>query len=106
MGRSNRRTNLKAALTPSNGNLNDYNVRMETRLLDLLVCPLCKGRLYANVTRTELICKGDRLAFPVRDGVPVMLEDQARSLGTDDAPASSTQSELGADLPPSGTTSA
>jgi uncharacterized protein YbaR (Trm112 family) len=57
---------------------------METRLLDLLVCPLCKGRLYPNPTHTELICRGDRLAFPVRDGVPVMLEGQARSLNTDD----------------------
>lgn len=57
---------------------------METRLLDLLVCPLCKGRLYPNATHTELICRGDRLAFPVRDGVPVMLEDQARSLNADD----------------------
>ena len=78
---------------------------METRLLDLLVCPLCKGRLYANVTRTELVCKGDRLAFPVRDGVPVMLEDQARSLGADDTHTQSVQSDSGADLPPSGTTS-
>lgn len=57
---------------------------METRLLDLLVCPLCKGRLYPNSSHTELICRGDRLAFPVRDGVPVMLEGQARSLGADD----------------------
>jgi uncharacterized protein YbaR (Trm112 family) len=48
------------------------------------VCPLCKGRLYPNATHTELICRGDRLAFPVRDGVPVMLESEARSLNTDD----------------------
>ena len=53
---------------------------MQTRLLDLLVCPLCKGRLYLNSNHTELICRGDRLAYPVRDGVPVMLEDQARPL--------------------------
>jgi len=57
---------------------------METRLLDILVCPLCKGRLYLNESRTELICRGDRLAYPIQDGVPVMLEAQARSIGADD----------------------
>lgn len=73
---------------------------METRLLDLLVCPLCKGRLYANASRTELICRGDRLGFPVRDGVPVMLEDQARSLNTDDDSSALAQAELGGELSP------
>jgi len=53
---------------------------MHTRLLDLLVCPLCKGRLYPNTDHSELICRGDRLAFPVRDGIPVMLEAEARVL--------------------------
>lgn len=53
---------------------------MQTRLLDLLVCPLCKGRLYPKSDHTELVCRADRLAFPVRDGVPVMLEAQARTL--------------------------
>ena len=62
---------------------------METRLLDLLVCPLCKGPLEhlrppLHAT-TELVCRADGLAFPVRDGIPVMLENQARSL---DAPVS------------------
>ena len=73
---------------------------METRLLDLLVCPLCKGRLYPNTSHTELICRGDRLAFPVRDGVPVMLEAQARSLGADDDSNSSAQSESDVEPPP------
>ncbi|MDN4016951.1 Trm112 family protein [Zwartia panacis] len=53
---------------------------MQTRLLDLLVCPLCKGRLHLNAEHTELVCRADRLAFPVRDGVPVMLEAEARVL--------------------------
>ncbi len=53
---------------------------MQTRLLDLLVCPLCKGRLYPNLDHTELVCRVDRLAYPVRDGVPVMIEAQARTL--------------------------
>lgn len=57
---------------------------MEPRLLDLLVCPICKGALrHARPPmqeREELICNADRLAFPVRDGIPIMLEDEARSL--------------------------
>lgn len=75
---------------------------METRLLDLLVCPLCKGRLYVNALRTELICRGDRLGFPVRDGVPVMLEDQARSLNAGDDADAPTQAEPDGELPPAG----
>ena len=57
---------------------------MDTRLLELLVCPICKGPLeYQHPPqheRSELICLADRLAFPVRDGIPVMLEGEARSL--------------------------
>lgn len=59
---------------------------MQTRLLDLIVCPLCKGRLYSNSDHTELVCRGDRLAFPVRDGVPVMLESEARVLPDSEDP--------------------
>jgi uncharacterized protein YbaR (Trm112 family) len=58
---------------------------MESRLLDILVCPLCKGRLEHDRQQTELICRADRLAFPIRDGIPVMLESEARAL--DDAAA-------------------
>jgi uncharacterized protein YbaR (Trm112 family) len=53
---------------------------MESRLLDILVCPICKGRLGYDRQHAELICSADRLAFPVRDGIPVMLEAEARSL--------------------------
>ncbi len=63
---------------------------METRLLDLLVCPICKGPLQhwrpPEHERVELVCNADRLAFPVRDGIPVMLEGDARPL--DPAPVS------------------
>lgn len=59
---------------------------MDTRLLELLVCPLCKGPLEHQRPpfheQHELICRADRLAFPVRDGIPVMLESEARSLDT------------------------
>ena len=53
---------------------------MESRLLETLVCPLCKGRLDYDRASVELICRADRMAFPVRDGIPVMLEPEARSL--------------------------
>ncbi len=53
---------------------------MDTQLLDILVCPLCKGQLKHDTAQHELICQADQLAFPVRDGVPVMLIDEARQL--------------------------
>lgn len=54
---------------------------MDGRLLEILVCPLCKGPLLHRAARGELICSPCRLAFPVRDGIPVMLEEEARRLG-------------------------
>jgi len=56
---------------------------MDTRLLDILVCPLCKGSLQHDRQRNELVCKADRMAFPIRDGIPMMLESAARDLGVD-----------------------
>jgi uncharacterized protein YbaR (Trm112 family) len=57
---------------------------MDHRLIDLLVCPVCKGPLKMERDPEgrplELVCPADRLAFPLRDGIPVMLESEARSL--------------------------
>ncbi|HNA30051.1 MAG TPA: Trm112 family protein [Thiobacillaceae bacterium] len=53
---------------------------MDPKLLEILVCPLCKGPLVYRRDVSELVCKADRLAFPIRDGIPVMLEDEARRL--------------------------
>jgi uncharacterized protein YbaR (Trm112 family) len=53
---------------------------MDKKLLDILVCPICKGSLIYRKEQQELICKRDRLAFPIRDDIPVMLEDEARQL--------------------------
>lgn len=53
---------------------------MDSKLLEILVCPLCKGPLVFEKGSQELICKADRLAFPIRDGIPVMLEEEARAL--------------------------
>lgn len=64
---------------------------LDHRLIDLLVCPLCKGPLEmlrdADSRPTELACRADRLAFPIRDGIPVMLEGEARALDTPIEPA-------------------
>jgi len=53
---------------------------MDKRLLDILRCPVCKSVLYYDKTAAELICRGDRLAYPIRDDIPVMLEEEAREL--------------------------
>ena len=53
---------------------------IDPRLLEILVCPLCKGPLVYRREAAELVCRADRLAFPVKDGIPVMLEDDARRL--------------------------
>jgi uncharacterized protein YbaR (Trm112 family) len=53
---------------------------MDPKLLEILVCPLCKGPLIYRKEAQELICKADRLAFPIRDGIPVMLEEEARRM--------------------------
>ena len=57
---------------------------MDKKLLDILVCPLCKGPLYLDTKARELICRGDRLAFPIREDIPVMLEEEARELTPDE----------------------
>jgi tetraacyldisaccharide 4'-kinase len=57
---------------------------MDTKLLDILVCPLCKGPLLYRKSESELICKADRLAFGIKDGIPVMLEDEARKLSAEE----------------------
>lgn len=57
---------------------------MDKKLLDILACPVCKGPLVYNKENQELICKADRLAYPIRDDIPVMLEDEARQLSADE----------------------
>ena len=57
---------------------------VDKRLLDILVCPICKSPLVYRKDSQELICKADRLAYPIRDDIPVMLEDEARRLGPDE----------------------
>ncbi len=53
---------------------------MNPKLLEILVCPICKGPLVHKKSTQELICKADRLAFPIKDDIPMMLEAEARPL--------------------------
>ncbi len=53
---------------------------MDAKLLEILVCPVCKGPLLYKKPEQELICRPCRLGYPVKDGIPVMLEDEARKL--------------------------
>jgi uncharacterized protein YbaR (Trm112 family) len=57
---------------------------IDSRLLDILACPACKGPLQLERAAQALVCRFDRLAFPIRDGIPVMLENEARVLEADD----------------------
>ena len=53
---------------------------MDPKLLEILVCPVCKGPLESRKAQQELVCRPCRLAYPIRDGIPVMLADDARTL--------------------------
>jgi len=57
---------------------------MDAKLLQILVCPVTKGPLIYNKAKNELISKSARLAYPVRDGIPVLLEEEARKLESDE----------------------
>jgi uncharacterized protein len=57
---------------------------MDTKLLDILACPACKGPLIYAKAQQQLICRADRLAYPIRDDIPIMLEDEAVQLKPDD----------------------
>ncbi len=59
---------------------------MDPRLLDILVCPVTKGPLTYDKTKQELVSQSARLAYPIRDGIPIMLESEARPLDPDPAP--------------------
>jgi uncharacterized protein YbaR (Trm112 family) len=57
---------------------------MEERLLDILACPVCKGPLKYQREAAVLVCRAERLAFPIQNGVPMMLEEDSRQLSADD----------------------
>ncbi|MDB1123574.1 Trm112 family protein [Vibrio algarum] len=53
---------------------------MDHRLLEIVACPICKGKLIFDAANQELICKFDRLAYPIKEGIPVLLELEAREM--------------------------
>lgn len=57
---------------------------MDPKLLELLVCPVTKGPLLYDRAREELVSRSSRLAYPIRDGIPILLEEQARTLSDDE----------------------
>ena len=57
---------------------------MDNKLLDILACPVCKGKLIYNKEQQELICKVDRLAYQIKEGIPVMLEEEARAMAAEE----------------------
>jgi uncharacterized protein YbaR (Trm112 family) len=57
---------------------------VDKKLLDILACPICKQPLLYKKEKNELICKLDKLAFPIRDDIPVMIEEEARQLSADE----------------------
>lgn len=59
---------------------------VDRKLLEILVCPVCKGSLHFDKAKSELVCRIDRLAYPIRDDIPVMLEAEARRLTAEELP--------------------
>ncbi|MEY3650657.1 MAG: hypothetical protein RLZZ351_22 [Pseudomonadota bacterium] len=57
---------------------------MDSKLLEILVCPICKGTLHYKKNEQELLCKPCRLGFQIKDGIPVMLEGEARKLSDEE----------------------
>ena len=57
---------------------------MDKRQIALLACPVCHGKLLYHQEENELICRNDAMAFPIREGIPVMLAEEARTLTTDE----------------------
>ncbi len=57
---------------------------LDKKLLAILACPICKGNLYYDQAAQELLCYADSLAFPIRDGIPVMLDNEARQLSQEE----------------------
>lgn len=60
---------------------------LDHNLLEIIACPVCKGKLHYDKAQQELICKFDRLAYPITDGIPVLIEEKARELSLDEVSA-------------------
>ncbi len=60
---------------------------LDHKLLDIIACPICKGKLSYDKAKSELICRADRLAYPIEDDIPVLLESRARTLTLEELPS-------------------
>jgi uncharacterized protein YbaR (Trm112 family) len=63
------------------------HMAFDKQLLDILACPVCKGKLLLPVEKNELICRFDRLAYPIKDNIPVLLDTEARELSSEELEA-------------------
>jgi uncharacterized protein len=64
--------------------MQSYHPPMDPKLLELLVCPVTKGHMDYDRTRQELLSRSARLAYPIRDGIPILLEEEARTLSDEE----------------------
>ncbi|WP_024871127.1 Trm112 family protein [Tolumonas lignilytica] len=60
---------------------------LDYKLLEIVACPICKGKLNYDKERSELVCRADKLAYPIEDDIPVLLESRARPLTADELPS-------------------
>lgn len=70
---------------------------MDPKMIDVLVCPICKGPLHLDRERQLLICKADQLAYPIRDGVPIMLEEEAQAWTAPDTQCATASGDAAGD---------
>ena len=60
---------------------------LDHKLLEIVACPVCKGKLNYDEEKAELVCRADRLAYPIQDDIPVLLESRARTLSLEELPS-------------------
>lgn len=60
---------------------------LDHKLLEIVACPVCKGKLDYDKEKAELVCRADRLAYPIQDDIPVLLESRARTLSLEELPS-------------------
>ncbi|GAB3240751.1 Trm112 family protein [Pseudaeromonas pectinilytica] len=60
---------------------------LDHKLLEIVACPVCKGKLNYDKEKAELVCRADRLAYPIQDDIPVLLESRARTLSLEELPS-------------------
>ena len=60
---------------------------LDYKLLEIVACPVCKGKLNYDKDKAELVCRADRLAYPIQDDIPVLLESRARTLSLEELPS-------------------